>query len=77
MTERLMTPQLQEWEDAVNAATADALNPHAVRMESAGRVLARDYVRLLERANAEASLAVRLRQKLEEVAGPDVASSVV
>jgi hypothetical protein len=32
---------------------------------------------LLERANNEARLAVALRQKLEEVAGPDVASSIV
>lgn len=40
------------------------------------QALAQDYSGVLKRADYEARLAVALRLKLQEVAGPNVASSV-
>ncbi len=71
---------LQEWYDAVNCATERRIGSPADRwmrrVASAGDALARDYVKVVERADREARLAVALRLKLEEAAGPAVASSV-
>jgi hypothetical protein len=47
------------------------------RVDAAGRRLARDYEKAVENLHREANLAVRLRQKLEEVAGPEIASSIL
>lgn len=72
---------LKDWEEAVNCATEwpdenNVTGRWMRRVLAAGNALARDYVKAVERANAEAKLAVRLRDKLSEVAGPEVASSV-
>jgi hypothetical protein len=78
---RTMTPQLQEWNNAINCATEfppeESLTGRWMRrVQSAGMALASDYEKAVERANREANLAVALRLKLEEVAGPEIASSV-
>ncbi len=76
----VMNTFLQDWHDAVNAATEWTPDSPSgrwmARVSAAGMALARDYEKLAERANREARLAVALRQKLHEVAGPEVASSV-
>lgn len=76
-----MTPQFQEWNDAVNCATEFPAHDSPAgrwmsRVASAGHALAHDYIKVLERADREARLAVALRLKLEEIAGPEIASSV-
>lgn len=48
----------------------------ALLPDSLNRTMAERIQLLLDRAKREADLGVRLRQKLEEVAGPEVASSV-
>jgi hypothetical protein len=64
----------------MNAADAGDVSDYCQSLvllgDSLGRPLTERIRLLMERANREARLAVALRLKLEEVAGPEVASSV-